>query len=241
MSRQVLTLMLLLILVSSDTAFARRGLYRRARQHNSHCNPSKRFGAKGIPCYCLTRKYLDYPGPYDLWECTTFPDGCDTPETAEDDLYYGFPTPGTMLPEHCGTEPCGTCEGEGGYAKQLNAFGDGKLPGHERVLRSKAEAWKAMEDGLSAAGFNTSTLEHEFYKIPYNPRIGRAVFVIVAKIPPSGSVAENRYLGLEIEPHSETLDTVSFSSAPVPGIGRQFTIKYRAHNNDRTARVWLRD
>src|SRR4051812_25157442 len=116
MSRQVVTLMLVVVLVSSDTAFARRILCRRARYDNSQCNACKRCQTKGIPCYCLSRKYLDYPGPYDLWECTTFPNGCDTPATAEDDLYYGFPTPGVTPPEYCGTNDCGSCEYEGARA-----------------------------------------------------------------------------------------------------------------------------
>jgi hypothetical protein len=96
--------------------------------------------------------------------------------------------------------------------------------------------------GLIAAGIDVTGMEKEFYRIPrQKSKVGRAVYMIVVKIPRTDGTAGYRYLGVETQPLSPPLDTVYFPNPAIKvGPGAQLTIEYRAHGETRKAYVWLK-
>jgi hypothetical protein len=188
-----------------------------------------------LPCktystnYCLQRIYLDYPGPFDLYECLTHPDGCD-PSSSYEELYYG--PINAPLVQTCGSA-ARPCEQESTCGLRPGGCG---VPGHRKTLRTRAEARQMLASGNAAAS------PARFYKIPMNVTqpIDYA-YVAIVRIPPSGSIVTERFIGVEMEPHGESLSTATFGT-PIPRNGAQFEIDYVVSNGDsRKAYIWRKD
>src|SRR6476620_60971 len=102
MLRKILPLMVLLILVWSDSALGWR-LGRHCRRVKCCCpteapesaeagpNHAQSKTLLSGPNYCLQDIYLDFDDGDDLFECNVYPGGCRNAPSPYEDLFYGTP------------------------------------------------------------------------------------------------------------------------------------------------------
>jgi hypothetical protein len=175
--------------------------------------------------------YFDIPGTvYDVYECLTYADGCTG--SYEEDLWYGFPTPGATLPQSCANQNCETDGWRGAI-----------LPGHGLKLDTREKAWKVIDAGLSSAGIATDINQAEYYWIHRDDLpsgIGRDVYLIIVPVPGpvSGSTSTTRYFCMETEQLSgvDRLGSVHVKK----GRGQQLRFQYTAGTENRKGTIWLK-
>jgi hypothetical protein len=179
------------------------------------------------PSYCLQRVYQEYPGPYDLYECLTFPDGCGSLATSYEEYYFG-PINSALAQTCVSTDK--PCEVEN-FCRLL-PWGCG-VPGHGMTLSTRAQAAQVLAFGNPAAG------PPSFYRIQIGTDF---VYVAIVRIPPSGPVVTERFIGMEMEPHIEPISPATFGT-PIPRNGAQFEIDYVDGNtgDSRKAKIWLKN
>lgn len=231
MVRSVCFVVGLLSVLVADPAFAAR--WRKCKRwaewsacpQPTKCSPSP--CAPYSEAYCLQRKYLDYPGPMDLYECLTSPSGCNVLGDEYEELYYGAIH--SPLVQKCSG---GNCEFESKC--RLDMWGDG-IPGHEMTLRTQSEAWRMVAAGLAGAGYDPATITPRYFKIAISPT--EEVWVIAVTIPPTPKNPTEAYIGLEMEAQSGPTTTPTHGPVML-GNGAQFQIDYSENGPPRRLYVW---
>jgi hypothetical protein len=182
------------------------------------------------PIHCLQQKWINYPGPFDMYICLTFYEDCY--ETGVEELWYGAASTG--LPQICNR-----CEQEEPYGRAATAF-----PGHEWNL-GHHNAWDVVGTGLETAGINTASMNPEFHKIPQDATrslaIGRDLYVMAVPIEVSGKLGAVRYLCVETDSiPEEQVSEATFTHAKAAGTGAQFAVEYTVDGQTRKGFVWLK-
>jgi hypothetical protein len=181
------------------------------------------------PIHCLQEKWMDYPGPFDMYISLTYYESCHG--DAEEELWYGAASTG--LPQICNR-----CEQDEPYGRAATAF-----PGHEWNL-DLVNAWDVVGTGLESAGVNTASMKPEFHKIPQDMTrslgIGRDLYVMAVPIPVSGKLSGVRYLCVETDSiPDEQVSEATFTAAKA-GTGAQFAVEYTVAGETRNGFVWLK-
>jgi hypothetical protein len=105
-------------------------------------------------------------------------------------------------------------------------------------LMTKESAWRMLELGLGGAGFDTSTVNPKYYKIPKEQsRLPSDVWIILVEIPSIDPRVGNRFLGVEMQNPNQPIDSAVFGRAVVRD-GAQFSIDFSDNVNTRSAFVW---
>jgi hypothetical protein len=198
--------------------------------------------ADPVPCSCLQEKWVDYPGPYDLYFSLDHITSCD--DVGEEGLWFGFASNST-LPQICGDNDCEEYEGP----DQRTA---GVLPGHGLELVG-VKAWDVFRVGLESAMRTTPGLEFgapSYLVIPRKSlpaKLKATHDMIVMAIPMNVHVKGSRFDGNSYFfcVQMDSADGLQVSKATFedakPGKGNQISVQIRTKNGEvRKGLVWLK-
>jgi hypothetical protein len=187
----------------------------------------------GTSRYCVQRIYLTC-SPYNLYECYTWDNGCQTDPAPYDDIYCG-PIHGN-IPESCyKLQP--DCETD-------NSYGGGHVPqGHKLQVTDETTAWNSLKHALEH-NYPTNG-QPDYYIIPdVVTNLGRDVYAVVFKVPQSATIVGDRYVGLEMDNSGEPFSSPTSFSWVKAGPGAKLLVDCMVgpSNNQepRRLQIWLK-
>ena len=191
----------------------------------------------GPPCCCLQQKWIDNPGPFDVYICLTYyGPTCTNPV---EEQWFGQPT-NPNLPQICQNRTCESLEEE--------RKGESGMPGHGLDLTAQS-AWEMIQPGLQAAGQKLKAVTPEYHMIPSDKipeKLGIKgdilVMAVPTKVTAKNSPLEGKtfYLCLQIDSAEENQITAANMDDGEPRRGRQFAINYKVDGEQRRGLVWLK-
>jgi hypothetical protein len=204
--------------------------------------PELACGADAVPCSCLQEKWVDNPGPYDMYIAINHVTSCN--DVGEEVLWYGWPSSAT-LPQNCGENVCEEYQVQGGRSAAL-------IPGHGQELVG-VKAWDVFRAGLESSARKSPGLEFgspSYCVIPRKnlpAKLKATRDMIVMAIPVISQRKDQYfdgkpcYLCIQID----SADGVPISKSDFEdvrlGPGHQLLVKLRAKSGEtRKGFVWLK-
>jgi hypothetical protein len=196
--------------------------------------------ADSPPCSCLQERWVDYPGPNDLYITLNKINDCS--DEPEEDLWYGTPY-NSSLPQVCEDGNCQPYEDDGERV--------GIVPGHGQTLVG-IKAWEMFRVGIEAAMRTSPGVEfgepsyHSIARNSLPPTVPGKADILVMAIPMTvhakGSPIDGRtyYFCVQIDSaEGLALTKATFEKGKVDR-GSQMRIKYRVNGEERIGLVWLK-
>jgi hypothetical protein len=225
MWRKVYLLVLLTIVIGSDTAQARR--WRLFCRHRRCTNVCCNLKEKLVIYHCIRDVYADFPGTsFDLYRCVTHEGSC--PDlNAYADLWYGN---ALYWPQYC-LGPFNNCEEEEGY-------GHGDPPGHEDIPPPDGHAPFTSADDADnwIRPLHPGAAAYRYYRIAYSGAPGGHIYAIVFKDHGGGQ----NYFGIETANFGGWTDmNVTLGPIPTNPSGTVLRLEY-TDPNARQGLIWMR-
>jgi hypothetical protein len=202
---------------------------------------TQRVFADGPPCSCLVDRWVDYPGPYDLYVADVHDSSCD--DVPYQMMWWG--KPGSDIPQSCEDGACEPYAGDGERAASV-------FPGHGQELVG-VKAWEMFHVGLEAAvrkkpGSEFGSPEYHVISranLPkdLNAKADITVMAIPMKISAPGSRldGETLYFCVQMDSAEGLPITHATFENGKSGPGSQLRIDYRVKKGEvRRGLVWLK-